>query len=154
MKTAFGSTLVFQIVVFFIIVFAGYICISINQAKAFNVKNEIVKAIERNAPNFDGNTFRESINRITDNEGYRLEGNCNNLEPNGAWEAYERDGSRSGDSIGAFCIREIGATMAGGPAVYYKVTTFYQLEIPILQSLFQLKASGETKLIYNSSIGP
>lgn len=157
MKNAFGATLLFQIVIFFVVLFTGYICLSINQAKAFNVKNEIVKAIEKNAPDLTshGSKFREDITESFESVGYRLTGNCskelqgiNGAEVLGC----DRDGKcNSGTTEGvAFCIAKISSPMPGGivNAYYYKIETFYQLEIPIIKNIFSMRAKGETKLIY------
>ena len=148
MKSAFGATLIFQIVIVFVIIFTGYICISINQAKAFNMKNEIVKAVERFAPDLDRIEFQNYIKDSLSKEGYRLTGDCSRLGDE--YVAYSEEGV-AGGTTGAFCIAEINLPDTGPlKGSYYKVVTFYQLEIPILQSLFQPKATGETKIIYGS----
>lgn len=148
MKFAFGANLLFQIVIFFVVIFTGYICISINQAKAFNVKNEIVKTVERNAPNLLSIEFREDIVDAFDRIGYRLTGECST-----GYKGYDREGNLTSSNNAAFCLKDIITTMPNGTnAVYYKVETFYHLDIPIIKILFQLKASGETKLIYNKSV--
>lgn len=151
MKNAFGATLLFQIVIFFVVLFTGYICLSINQAKAFNVKNEVVKAVERNAPKLDGLGFTQDLKDIMEKEGYRLEGNCSKLDWNVSEDkikGYNRNGTSCSGNNCAICIAEIESKVAGYDATYYKVATFYQLDIPILNSLFNLNAKGETKLIY------
>ena len=156
MKNAFGATLLFQIVIFFVVLFTGYICLSINQAKAFNVKNEIVKAIERHAPNLEGVGllgFSSDVKKILEDEGYRLEGDCS-TDLDAATEVYgcTRNGvcSRFDKDDVAVCIGKYESPIAGSSqkAYYYKVETFYQLDIPIINSLFNLRAKGETKLIY------
>ena len=151
MKNAFGATLLFQIVIFFVVLFTGYICLSINQAKAFNVKNEIVKAMERHAPEFTTLDFREDIQSAFDKTGYRLMGKCDD-----GYFACDKNGNCNtivtSNASGAFCVKPITSTIAGQNAVYYKIQTFYQLDIPILRSFFNLKAEGETKLIYKKGI--
>ena len=146
MKSAFSATLIFQIVIFFVVLFTGYICISINQAKAFNMKNEIVKAIEKYAPDLENPRFIAHINEALSKEGYRLEGSCSS-----GYIPYKKtNGISAGNSgNGEFCVKivDIGAH-AGIRRRYYKVETFYQLQIPIIQSLFRLKTTGETKVIY------
>lgn len=153
MKNAFGATFIFQIVIFFIVLFTGYICLSINQAKAFNVKNELVKAVERYAPDFSNPQFINEVIDVMEEQGYRLEGDCSSLD--GDFDAYSREGIEViGGTNGAFCIARIGSGIANSeeegkiPAYYYKVVTFYQLDIPIIRSIFNLKTMGETKLIY------
>lgn len=155
MKNAFGSTLIFMIVIFFVILFTGYICLSINQAKAFNMKNEIVKAVERFAPDLEDEGFQLFIQNALVTEGYRLDGRCSD-----GYEGYDEYGNNTHSDHGAFCIAEVtvnnpklsGTKLSGTKLSgrYYKIETFYQLEIPIIQSLFQLKATGETKIIYGS----
>lgn len=161
MKNAFGATLLFQIVIFFVVLFTGYICLSINQAKSFNVKNEIVKAIERHAPNLVGVGllgFTKEVRTILDNEGYRLSGKCSEELTNDADQIIgcTRDGVCS---IGlqnnvAVCIAKFETILPGSnpekpiKAYHYKVETYYQLDIPIINSLFNLRTKGETKTIY------
>lgn len=154
MKNSFGATLLFQIVIFFVILFTGYICLSINQAKAFNVKNEVVKAVERYAPNLTGISidalgFRNDIKKIMEKQGYRLEGNCNNLDWDGLTiYGFNRDGTLCTSTKCAVCIAEVPATIADQDAKYYKVATFYQLDLPIFNLIFNLNTKGETKIIY------
>ena len=155
MKNAFGATLLFQIVIFFVILFTGYICLSINQTKAFNVKNEIVKAVERHAPNLDGGvvgaligvSFSADISEIMERQGYRIEGNCDRLDGDYTLR-YNRDGLICTDDRCAVCIQQVTSTMAGKDTYYYKVVTFYQLDLPIIKSVFNLTTKGETKIIY------
>ena len=48
MREAIGGTWLFNLVIFFVLLFAGYMCLSINYSKAFNVKDKIINEIERN----------------------------------------------------------------------------------------------------------
>lgn len=160
MKNAFGATFLFQIVIFFVILFTGYICMSINQAKAFNVKNEIVKAIEKNAPDLTGlgaTEFRSDIVESFEDVGYRLSGNCSedlkrlsSNPKNKVWGCSREGNCSSNTENVAFCIAKITSPMAGGKvdAYYYKIETFYQLELPIIKNIFSMRAKGETKILY------
>lgn len=157
MKQAFGATLLFQIVIFFVVVFTAYICLSINQAKAFNVKNEILKSIEKHAPNLGSSIFESDIKEILENEGYRLNGDCDNNIFENATEIYgcDREGkcTKNFTNNVAFCIAEYQTLLPGSTTItasYYKVATFYQLDLPIFNNIFQLKTLGETKMIYKS----
>lgn len=157
MRNAVGSYILFVIVIFFVVLFSGYICISINKAKAFNTKNEIVKAVERYAPNIEPNIlgnsgFSEDIRRIMSEAGYRNDGKC---EGGKSVQGYAKDGSPCSNDKCAFCIettdvKESGSKLNGS---YYKITTFYHLDLPIISSVFNLKTTGETKVIYYKSKG-
>lgn len=155
MRNAVGSYILFVIVIFFVVLFSGYICISINKAKAFNTKNEIVKAVERYAPDIDpdalGNSgFKDDIQRIMSEAGYRNDGKC---EKNA--KGYTKDGVGCLTDKCAFCIEttDVKASGSGLSGRYYKITTFYHLDLPIISSVFNLKTTGETKVIYFKAKG-
>ncbi len=104
MREAIGGTWIFQIVIFFILLFTGYMCLSINHSKAFNVKNTIVKAIEReegvNLSNPDNDPAIEKIVEYLKETSYRTTGRC----PEG-YTGYNRDGKIDSRNS-AFCIAE------------------------------------------------
>ena len=157
MRNAVGSYILFVIVIFFVVLFSGYICISINKAKAFNTKNEIVKAVERYAPDIEPNIlgksgFSEDIKRIMSEAGYRNDGKC---EGGKTVQGYTKDGYSCSDVKCAFCIETttVNSNGSGLSGSYYKITTFYHLDLPIISSVFNLKTTGETKVIYFKAKG-
>lgn len=159
MRKAVGSYILFVIVIFFVVLFSGYICISINKAKAFNTKNEIVKAVERYAPDIEpgslglkDNDFTLDIQRIMKEAGYRNDGKCGDGDN---VQGYTKDGYRCSDGKCAFCIETttVNSNGSGLSGSYYKITTFYHLDLPIISSVFNLKTTGETKVIYFKSKG-
>jgi len=160
MKEAIGGSWLFNIVIFFVILFTGYLCLSINHTKAFNVKDDIVKIIERN------NGFKEELNNVNASNnvvikeiveslqkfGYRSTSKCPDADGGQFWYGYDRDGNRdNGNNNSSFCIREVDATsgLGGAKTVYYQVVVFYQLDLPIVNSIFGFKLKGDTRLIYN-----
>ena len=74
MKEAVGSLGLTQIVIFFLVLFTGYICISVNTNKAYNVKTEVVDIIQQHN-GFDENTLAE-IQEYMTKVGYRTTGRC------------------------------------------------------------------------------
>lgn len=161
MKEAIGGIPIFQIVLLFILLFTGIMCLTINHSKAFAVKDEIINIIQ-NQPSIN-------IEKIADylkTSGYRTTGNC----PNGNdWKGYTRDGGESLGGDAAFCIKENnvaasfkedletlcqehGCYVASGgdypEMVYYDVILFYQLDIPIISSIMQFKIYGSTKVLF------
>ena len=155
MREAIGGTWIFQIVIFFILLFTGYMCLSINHSKAFNVKNTIVKAIEReegvNLSNPDSDPAIRQIVEYLKETSYRTTGKC----PDG-YTGYNRDGKIDSRNS-AFCLK---AQAARGnvpdrygeiPVMnYYRVVVFYQLDLPIFRSIFEFRVSGDTKIISHS----
>ncbi len=147
MREAIGGTWIFQIVVFFVLLFTGFMCLSINHSKAFNVKNNIVKEIERQEQVND--TAIANIVEYLQKAGYRTTGRCPD-EYNG----YNRDGQIDSRNS-AFCIAPVQAR--GGADMpnmqYYKVIVFYQLDLPIFRSVFNFSVSGDTKILSHSNTG-
>ena len=152
MKDSFGATFIFIIVIAFIVLFTGYICVSINQTKAFNVKNEIVEALERYG-NYSSALFKNSVKSAFEKEGYRTVGNCD--VPKGKKVlGCGRTGECSITNLEnvAFCItinpfQKTSESTSGIKGAYYTVETFYQLDLPIINSFFNLSTKGETQLI-------
>lgn len=160
MREAIGGTWLFNIVIFFVILFTGYMCLSINHTKAFNVKDDVVQIIEREGG------FDELTKLNTDNDkaiiskivstlqdvGYRTTNACPSADGGSVWYGFDRDGKRDqSNRNSAFCIREIDAS-AGldmPKTVYYQVVVFYQLDLPIFNSIFNFNLKGDTKIIYN-----
>ena len=92
MRESIGGTWLFMIVIFFIVLFTGYLCMSINQSKAFAVKNSIIRIIERHGINNmtvadlanDGagneNSFKNEISRELATVGYRSTISCDETD--------------------------------------------------------------------------
>jgi hypothetical protein len=90
-REAIGGTWLFQIVIVFVLLFTGYMCLTINHSKAFNVKNTIINAIERengiNLTNPEGDAAMDTIKEYLQSQSYRTTGNC----PSG-YTGYNRNG--------------------------------------------------------------
>lgn len=150
MREAIGGTWIFQIVVFFVLLFTGFMCLSINHSKAFNVKNTIIKSIEReegvdlNNPNSDP-AIQKIVEYLKDTS-YRTTGSC----PDG-YTGYNRDGNIDSRNS-AFCIaKQIARSGSELPDMsYYRVVVFYQLDLPIFRSVFNFRVSGDTKILSHS----
>ena len=150
MKEAIGGTWLFQIVIVFILLFAGYMCLSINHSKAFSIKSEIIESLSRH-----GGVDQEEIADILRKASYRTRGSCKHFNENncqnsnnGCWVGIQTDGSSA-----TFCIRKINVGNAHSELpdmFYYQVRVFYQLDLPIFNSLFSFTVKGDTTLLYHS----
>ena len=157
MREAFSGTALFLIVIFFVVLFTGYLCMSINQNKAFAVKNAIVRIVERHGVgkgNLDSlmaeNEIKDEIFEELDAAGYRSKGKC---DANEGWKGYNVKGENNEPYV--FCLMlvtsggdsstEASNKNPSGKLHYYKVKTFYQFDIPGLVDLFQWSIEGTTK---------
>ena len=87
MRESISGTALFLIVIFFVVLFTGYLCLSINKSRAFAVKNSIVRIIERYGTGknsaaalatnpVDGSNFSNDIKEELKNVGYNTTHDC------------------------------------------------------------------------------
>ena len=155
MKEAIGGVSLFNIVIVFVLLFAGYISLSINYSKAYNVKNEIINIIKNQGgvctsatPNSNNNcyNFSEQITDYFRESNYRSTGEC---DVNDGWVGFNREGLIDYNNS-AFCVKAVRAnTNSELPnALYYQVRVFYQLDLPVINSFFEFVIYGESGRIY------
>lgn len=168
MREALGGLSLVQIVILFLLLFVGIMCLTINESKAYAVKDEIITIIE-NAPLMDDYSFSEettqSIAAKFQEVGYRTTGTC----PSSSWTAYDRDGKKlSNPNNATFCVKankvaniytenskdvcnEVDCNIADGKdypkMVYYDIVLFYELDIPIISHFMRFKVYSSTKVL-------
>lgn len=164
MKEAIGGVSLFQIVIVFLLIFTGVMCLTINHSKAFGVKDEIINILETN----NINSYELSMSTVNDiiahlNEvGYRITGDC----PSN-WTGYDRNGTKVSNNA-SFCIKATNVSDAYHKNIqdickkagcnptsedfpemmYYDVILFYQLDVPVLKEVMNFKLYGSTKTIF------
>lgn len=144
MKEAIGGLGITQIVIFFLLVFAAYISVSINMNKAQKVKDEVISIIQKNNGLNEG--ARSQISSYMATVGYRTTGDCNG----DGWEGFNTGYS----SKSLFCYKEVGLDAVANettefPAsAYYQVKVFFALDVPILNNVFKFQLTGATRRLY------
>lgn len=139
-------------------------CLSINQSKAFNVKSEMIDAIERNnGMQLDdinnGDVALTEIVSSLSSRAYRTTGKCPNAFTNPItgetvpYVGFDRDGHLN-SSAPAFCIARITTHEYQPHDVdelpnmsYYRIVVFYQLDLPIFNDVFNFTLRGDTKVL-------
>lgn len=156
MKEAMGGTWLTGLVIVFIFLFAGFLAYSISYTKAFRVKNEILNLIERN----EGFTnSANDLNNITDDalkNDSSVEGKAFAYIKSMGYNYSIFDGTNdpcASNNIGekqkgGYCLIKYCPKAGESEKVYYKVTTFIALSIPIINVTVKLPISGETKALY------
>lgn len=169
MKEAIGGVSIFQLVIVFLLLFTGVMCLTINHSKAYGVKDEIINTIELmetgvNTEQLGINTVNEITNELTEG-GYRLTGTC----PNSEWIGYDRNGTEVTDDSASFCVRAVnvsdafyedsenkckGESLCTPTAgdfpkmIYYEVILFYQLDVPVIGDALKFEIKGATKVLF------
>ena len=161
MKESFSGIQLFIIVVTIVLLFSGIMALTINHANAFAVKDQLVQIIEENE-SFDMDASCESKDKCNDDtlkkmidslqhNSYRQSGKCNTYSVQKdkiRISSYQRDGRPAKRDSAALCIYRI-KEKNDIDSYIYRVEVFYNLDIPILKSVFNLKAVGETKRLYS-----
>lgn len=131
MREAIGSSLLFNLIIVFIVLMIAFLAGSLSYSKAFKVKNRIIDIIEKNEGYTDES--KKEINESLGNMGYRVSSD-KNCGPDDI----------SGNTSYEYCVYEY--TQKEG-SKYYKVTTYMYFDIPVIGGLLHFPVSGETKIL-------
>jgi hypothetical protein len=173
MRESIGGTWLFGIVITFIALFASFLSYAINYTKAFSAKNEILNMIERsegytvsgrNDLAFVGkDTLKTLAESSVEAEAFQLikslgynytilgDLDCNNVDGHNYGNSSEKS------QVGGYCVTMYcpdgvlnGASEREGndSKVYYKVTTFIALKIPVINVLVKIPVTGETRTLF------
>lgn len=142
MRESIGGTWIFSLVIVFIVLFTGYLAISVNYSRAFKVKNGIINIIEKNEGH-DSDTENE-ITTYLNGSSYFVFGSCASNET-----GYGRANSQSNKF--RYCISKISKVRNDEttiPSTRYYVRVFFRLDLPVFGDLLTFPITGETKAIY------
>ena len=163
MRESIGGTWLTGIVITFLALFAGFLAYSISYTKAFRVKDNIIQIIESNegfttAANTRENVIEDVLNASEDQ-----------LVANGSAEAeiynfIRKIGYNYASNIRCdndvfdtakygYCIEKHCTNSVNVDKVYYKVTSYIALQIPVVNIAVQIPISGETATLYHDSTG-
>lgn len=154
MKEAIGGVFSLEFIIVFLLILNGYMAFNVNYTKAFRVKNEIRSIIQKNEGLTD--SAMEQIEEYMDEVKYTQSQGFNQYCQNHGMYTCTTNTGRS------FCMdvttsdkygTRKTATGEENIAAYYTVTTFVDINIPIINKFFDrlgglFAVSGETSLIY------
>ena len=157
MREAIGGTWLFGLVITFIVFFASFLAISINYAKAFNVKNNVVDLISK----YEGNNCkaRKMIANYFRDTGYLVTGVCpesgDYLYDGFSYQGYDLEGNKVANGNKAYyCVStnsKEDTELSTGDILekkYYRVMVFFRIDLPVVGNLTTFKIKGETESIY------
>ena len=165
MKEAIGGTWLFGIVITFVVLFTSFVALSTNYSRCFNIKDEILTTIEH----YNGVNEKSlaKINEYLGGVGYSSTSKCPSNDGSASqWYGFKIGNNTStvGQTNANYCIRKHtitkpyenngGSITINGPighprSAYYQVAVFFNLNIPIIRTLFNINITGETGVIYN-----
>ena len=150
MREAIGGTWLFGLVITFIVFFASFLAVSINYAKSFTVKNNLVDLITK----YEGNNpcARKKMGNYLKQVGYLVTGSCPEKKEDGTclYIGYNQNGEKllNQNSKAYFWISEDNndGTISLGKE-YYRVVVFFKIDLPVIGDLVTFPIKGETESI-------
>ncbi|MDD5865466.1 MAG: hypothetical protein PUD07_03130 [bacterium] len=159
MREAVGSSWIFFIVISFTLIFAGFLVMALSYSKTYKLKNELTSIIEKyeglTQTDTSGNKVSGSINIMNtylQNSNYIGKGTCYdgtntmygfNLDDTMANVAKENEKY-------SYCVKVMTNTKTC--ETLFRVTLFYEFNIPVLGDLSKFKVSGQTNEVNNAFI--
>lgn len=149
MRDAIGQVFALQVILAFVLLINGYMAYSVNYARAFRVKNQIVNIIEQ----YEGPYNDEAIEKI---DSY-INQMTYEVPPKLVQDFLEDHASASEKSCqNGWCYVAHNVTLddADGErkGKYYSIVTFVNIDIPVINRIVGLgnflRVVGETKTIY------
>lgn len=166
MKEAIGSSYIFVICLVFIILFTGYIAISVNYNKAFITKDYMVSKIEDTKGGMNG-TLADEFEKYLTAQGYTATGECEGTikekqigqpDIDTTWQLTDcirEEANPNGKRKCGACVykKEIKKEYNTLDDIeadrnYYKVYTFFKFDLPVVNVLMNFKIGGTTKYVF------
>ena len=143
MREAVGSYFLTTIFIVFVLLFAGFMCLSIH-------------IIQKNN-GLDSNSLAQ-IQDFMAKVGYRTSGECDvsgfNYEDTG-YVGYGVSGSSTTNKA-VFCVKEMETRYTSSshtesqfpPSAYYQIKVFFAVDLPVVRNFFTFGLKGSTKKLY------
>ncbi len=152
MRESIGSTWVIQLVIVFILLFVGFLTLSLSYSKAFKVKNETMSIIEK----YEGLTGDAVtiINNYLQYNNYTAKGKCTNDSSDIGWYGLDNFSVKTLESADInkeyyYCIKKKNAKKN---YYYYEIKTFYDFNLPVVGNFVTFTLEGTTAdIISNDS---
>lgn len=149
MKEAYGGATNLYLFLFFFVVYVSFLAFALQFAKAYRVKNYVIDVLEQER--YDG----KAVNGGTNTEiAKKLDVYFSSIPYTGVNKIAEdfcKDNSdNSTDNANSYkgaCIIKYGAE----EAPYYKVFTFVDFSLPLLDLDLKIPVGGETMIIKNNN---
>ena len=156
MKDAYSGIVNLVFIALFLLVISCVLGLIVSYTKAFRTKNEIINIIEKN----EGFTMSPNSTRLHDLNMDALKQETSTEGKAFAfikglgydYDTAEQAGCKDDGTMqnGGYCLKKF---CPNDGKIYYKVTTFIALTIPVLEVTVKLPISGETKTMFYDVTG-
>ena len=152
MSDSVGGVVTMGWILIFIAVVAGYMAFNVNYTKAFRMKNKIIDCVNKYG-DCCFSKYKSEYSNYADEIGYN---------PRGTFICPSSYGHANYDNENGFCYYEFKRVnnssdpdvIDDGEYHYYKIVTKVDIDIPIVQNMFELRfltVYGDTKTFKKNS---
>lgn len=141
MRQTIGGSWLIGLMVLFILLFAGYIILTIDYNKSVRVKNEAISLIEK----YEG-LNEESITLVNNylmGAGYMTTGRCG--EQDGMYGAISLESNELEEAVNGqryyYCVKKY---KGANTSYYYQISLFYRFNLPVLGDTSRFTIKGST----------
>lgn len=149
MKEAYGGATNLYLFLFFFVVYVSFLAFALQFAKAYRVKNYVIDALEQGQ--YDGEAMDSGTNREIAEKLHKYFLSIPYTGVNNTADDFCKDNSDNGtyiaNSYEGACIIKYGEE----DAPYYKVFTFVDFSLPLLDVDLKIPVGGETMIIKNNN---
>ena len=151
MRESVGTATLFEMIIGFTLLFAGFLAVAINYNKGFKLKNETLNIIER----YEGINDQsiQIINKYLDNGGYGTKGYCD-VGEYGVKDLTKKDYELVNNTnqntkyfycLNYFCKDKLCKVSSKNNQIFYNVKLFFNFNLPFFGDLLTFKITGDTK---------
>lgn len=143
MRQSIGGIWLLQLVVLFILLFVGFIILTLNYSRSVRIKNEAISIVEK----YEGlnETSIRNVNTFLYSSGYGATGVCTNEEKNGLYGALDLSRSTLEEARANvkyfYCVKKLKGTNTTN---YYQLTLFYKFNLPVIGDRAGFSVKGTT----------
>ncbi len=149
MRTNLGSTWFMQLMILFILIFAGYIILTLNYSRTIKIKNEAVAMIEKYEGMNDSSI--KLVNDFFINSRYETMGVCVKEEENGVYGLADLNSTMLEPAEPGkkyyYCMKKFKGTSR---SYYYQLTLFYEFNLPFIGNTGSYTVRGTTTNIHSA----
>ncbi len=139
MKAVSESTWTFQMIIFFMLIFACFLTLVLSYNKAYTIKNRMLTIMEK----YEGATDEsiKIINGYVYEKGYSTTGKCS-INWYGAIDLEGNVELSDGNKSYYYCFKENKDEKG---LIYYNIQVFYRFNLPVIGNIAIYKIDGVTK---------
>lgn len=141
MRQTIGGTWLFQLMILFILLFVGFIVLTLNYSKTIRIKNEMLSMVEK----YEG--LNEQSIKLVNNyllyTGYAVTGSCSvedgsygALDLSSPYLEEAQEGSKY-----YYCVKKYNGTNTTN---YYQIAIFYKFNLPVIGDTSSFIVKGTT----------